>query len=233
MVASVLPLPMVDIRTLGACTDRKAQVLAAFDALATGESLVVVNDHKPRGLLLHLQERRPGQFEWSPLEEGPEVFQVEVTKRCAEAGTLRGVNEALAWDHDRLDALEHEAFAARAAGDYTRAAGMYRLFARGLRRHIAFEEALLFPEFEASTGFDVEQGPTAVMRSEHREIESLVCELESAVGDPMGSIDAPRQLLHDILTGHNFKEEHVVYPGTDRRLAAEEADALVRRIQSF
>jgi uncharacterized protein (DUF2249 family) len=233
MVASVLSRPAVDIRTLGACTDRKAHVLAAFDALATGESLVVVNDHKPRGLLLHLHEQRPGQFEWSPLEEGPQVYQVEVMKRCAESGTLRRVNEALAWDHDRLDALEQQAFAARAAGDYARAAGLGRLFARGLRRHIAFEEALLFPEFEARTGFDADRGPTAVMRSEHRQIESLVDVLQGAVGDPKASVDAPRQLLHDILAGHNFKEEHVVYPGTDRGLTAEEADALVRRIQSF
>jgi uncharacterized protein (DUF2249 family) len=233
MIASALPRPTVDIRVLGACADRKAHVLAAFDALATGDSVVVVNDHKPKGLLLHFQEQRPGQFEWSPLEEGPEAFRVEVTKRGAEAGTLRGVNEALSWDHDRLDALEQEAFAARAAGDYPRAASVYHLFARGLRRHIAFEEALLFPEFEARTGFDADLGPTAVMRAEHRQIESLVDELGRAVGDSTVSPDALRQRLHDILGGHNFKEEQVLYPGTDRRLEAEEADALVRRIQAF
>jgi uncharacterized protein (DUF2249 family) len=233
MTSPALAFPRVDIRALGACADRKAHVLAAFDGLATGESLVVVNDHKPKGLLLHLQQQRPGQFEWSPLEQGPEIFRIEVTKREAAAATLRGVNEALSWDHDRLDALEAEAFAARRAGEHERAVAAYHLFALGLRRHIAFEEALLFPEFEARTGFGTDQGPTAVMRAEHRQIESLVGEIELAIDDPTASTEGLRQRLHDILGGHNFKEEQVVYPGTDRRLEAEEADALVRRIQAF
>lgn len=70
----------VDIRRLGACADRKALVLAAFDGLARGESLVVVNDHMPNGLRKHFEEHRPGAFGWTPIEEGPEVFRVEVTR---------------------------------------------------------------------------------------------------------------------------------------------------------
>jgi uncharacterized protein (DUF2249 family) len=71
--------PTVDIRQLGACVDRKAAVLAAFDALARGESLVVVNDHMPNGLLRHFEEHRPGAFGWKTLESGPVVFRVEIT----------------------------------------------------------------------------------------------------------------------------------------------------------
>ncbi|HSD27111.1 MAG TPA: DUF2249 domain-containing protein [Vicinamibacteria bacterium] len=70
----------VDIRQLGACGDRKATVLAAFDALARGESLVVVNDHMPNGLLRHFEEHRPGAFGWTTLEAGPGVFRVEIVR---------------------------------------------------------------------------------------------------------------------------------------------------------
>jgi uncharacterized protein (DUF2249 family) len=70
----------VDIRRLGACADRKALVLAAFDALARGESLVVVNDHLPNGLRKHFEEQRRGAFGWTALETGPEVFRVEITR---------------------------------------------------------------------------------------------------------------------------------------------------------
>jgi uncharacterized protein (DUF2249 family) len=70
----------LDIRWLGACTDRKVTVLATFDALACGESLLVVNDHLPNGLLKHFQEQRPGAFGWTLVEAGPEVFRVEITK---------------------------------------------------------------------------------------------------------------------------------------------------------
>jgi uncharacterized protein (DUF2249 family) len=80
MTSSTTPAPNVDIRQLGACADRKAFVLATFDALARGESLVVVNDHLPKGLLRHFEEHRPGAFRWVPLEEGPEVFRVEIQK---------------------------------------------------------------------------------------------------------------------------------------------------------
>jgi uncharacterized protein (DUF2249 family) len=71
---------VVDIRQLGACVERKAHVLAAFDALARGESLVVVNDHLPRGLHIHFAEQRPGLFAWRALEEGPDVFRVRIER---------------------------------------------------------------------------------------------------------------------------------------------------------
>jgi uncharacterized protein (DUF2249 family) len=80
MRSTAAPFPTVDIRRLGACADRKALVLAAFDALSRGERLVVVNDHMPNGLRRHFEEQRPGAFDWTPIEEGPEVFRVEITR---------------------------------------------------------------------------------------------------------------------------------------------------------
>jgi uncharacterized protein (DUF2249 family) len=80
MSSTAATTPTVDIRRLGQCTDRKALVLATFDDLAAGERLVVVNDHMPNGLLRHFEEHRPGAFGWAPLESGPEVYRVEITK---------------------------------------------------------------------------------------------------------------------------------------------------------
>jgi uncharacterized protein (DUF2249 family) len=70
----------IDIRLLGACADRKARVLAAFDALAPGAGLFVVNDHMPNGLRAHLEALRPGAFEWRVLEAGPVLFRVEIAR---------------------------------------------------------------------------------------------------------------------------------------------------------
>ena len=70
----------IDIRLLGACADRKASVLAAFDALPAGASVAVVNDHMPNGLRAHFEELRPGAFAWKVLEAGPAVFRVEITR---------------------------------------------------------------------------------------------------------------------------------------------------------
>ncbi len=80
MSSSVVSPRSVDIRVLGPCVERKAHVLSVFDALAPGESLVVLNDHLPNGLLRHFDELRAGAFAWSVLEAGPEVYRVEIRR---------------------------------------------------------------------------------------------------------------------------------------------------------
>jgi uncharacterized protein (DUF2249 family) len=48
--------------------------------LASGEALVIVNDHDPRPLRFELEADHPNEFEWSYLEQGPEVWRVEIKK---------------------------------------------------------------------------------------------------------------------------------------------------------
>ena len=230
MLATVTSRPVLDTRTIEK-TERPVRVFATFDGLAPGESFVLVTDHQPRCMLPRFQGERAGHFEWSPLEAGPEVWRTEITKR--QHAQPREVAEALAWDHDRLDALEQRAFAQRAAGDHAGAAAMYGEFALGLRRHIGFEERILFPEFEARAGLPPDAGPTAVMRFEHREIESLLARIAARVGDPGAPVEAARAELLGILGDHNLKEEHILYPGTDDMLGSEGADRLVQQIQGY
>jgi uncharacterized protein (DUF2249 family) len=208
-------------------------VLEAFDCLAPGESLLIEG---PPGvgksrLLARLGADRKGLFEWSPLESGSSGFRVELTRRGVAAGALRTVTEALAWDHDRLDGLERHAFERLHAGDVQGARSAWASFETGLRRHIRFEEDLLFPAFEERSGLSPDRGPSAVMRSEHRDIESLLDGIGRALAD--GRDPQPwRRQLHALLGEHNLKEERIVYPTTDRLLSPEESDALVARIQA-
>ena len=208
-----------------------ARALAAFDALEPGGRVEVAAGASLGPLLDRLQAERAGQFEWSPLADGPGLFRVEIARRTASGE--RSVTEALGWDHDRLEELEERAFEARAAGHFDEAKATYAAFALGLRRHIGFEEQLLFPEFEKRAGFPADAGPTAMMRFEHREIESLLQAIEGAIGDPKANADALRANLHEILAGHNVKEERILYPGADRLMSRDETDELVRRIQAY
>ena len=73
---------ILDIRVLDGCVNRKAHVLEAFDALVPGESVVVVNDHLPRGLRVHFEEQRPQAFVWTLLEDGPQVWRVQITRQA-------------------------------------------------------------------------------------------------------------------------------------------------------
>ena len=210
----------------------EARVLAGFDRLNSGERLTLRFNGPARPWLSIFQLKRPGQFEWTPLPDREGAQFVEIERRDAPVGARRGVNEALSWDHDRLDSLDERTFAARAASDLTLAKDLFTSFAFGLRRHIRFEEELLFPEFEARGGFDPDSGPTAVMRMEHREILDLLGQIEEGVGDPAFPAERLRAELHGVLGEHNMKEEHIVYPGTDRAMTAAESDALVARIQA-
>ncbi|MBK5257623.1 MAG: hemerythrin domain-containing protein [Vicinamibacteria bacterium] len=217
-----LPSPVLELR-----------VLEAFDLRPPGEHVTLVTERAPGAVLVRFQAERKGEFEWTPTKEGPDIWWVEVSRREAERGALRTVTDALSWDHDRLDALESAAFEARARGDFAEAASLYAVFAFGLRRHIRFEEDLLFPAFENKAGFSSTMGPTAVMRDEHLEILQCLERIEAAIGDGASAVDSLRHGLHLVLGNHNLKEENIVYPGTDEAMTPIERDALVARIQAL
>lgn len=216
----------VDLRTREAA-EATAGVLEAFDALPVGETLEVHAADAAPTLLRALQGRRKGLFEWSLLEAGPERFRIGIHRRAARPGQLRGVAEALAWDHGRLDALEGEVFDRLAAGDGRGARAVWRAFTVGVCRHIRCEEEIIFPAYEKSGG----AGPTGAMRFEHREIEAVI----EAIGNTLANPPAARMLrrqLHEVLGLHNLKEEEVVYPTLDRTLGPDARDALVARVQA-
>jgi uncharacterized protein (DUF2249 family) len=52
--------------------------------LKTGETLRLVNDHDPKPLYYQLMAERAGQAGWEYLEDGPEVWQVRITRLAGE-----------------------------------------------------------------------------------------------------------------------------------------------------
>jgi iron-sulfur cluster repair protein YtfE (RIC family) len=143
------------------------------------------------------------------------------------------VTEVLQDDHRRLDALAAGVVHSLENREPVSTTAL-RAFITGLRRHIRVEEDTLFPRFEAATGMH-NGGPTFVMRSEHREIESLLASIEANAPKSdaiVDAADAKRLLdmfvqLEGILGEHNHKEERVLYPMADRTLAASERAAVV------
>ena len=222
----------LDLRPLSP-SERLENALAAFDALGPGEKLLLTSPDAAGEILRRLQEERRGLFDWSVLWPGPGAWRIELARRAASAGPLRGVNEALSWDHDRLEELESAAFENRRSGDLAAARELFCEFAAGLRRHIGFEEDVVFPSFEERAGMLPEEGPTAVMRAEHREIETLLGRIEAAIGEPDSDAEALRRDLKMVLDEHNFKEEQVLYPVADELLGGAEADRVVERIQRY
>jgi uncharacterized protein (DUF2249 family) len=210
-----------------------AAVLDTFDGLAAGRRVRIVCAAAPDETLEALRRERRGAFEWSPVREGPHDWQVDVERRAAPVGSLRGVTEALAWDHARLDALEAAAFEARAGGGLAQARELLADFAHGLRRHIDFEEQLLFPELESRCRLMQAEAPTRAMRSEHRAILAHLGVMETQIDDRTAPIELRWIALRAIQRDHDLKEELIFYPALDRLLDAEEGDRVVARIQAW
>ncbi|MBI2893739.1 MAG: DUF2249 domain-containing protein [Deltaproteobacteria bacterium] len=211
---------------------RHQEIFRTFDALAPGDAFILVNDHDPKPLLYQFQAERPGRFEWSVLEAGPERFRIEIRRRTAEGP--RTVTDYLEADHRRLDAIAADVDRLSGEGALAEAGGRFAEFACGLDRHIVAEEQILFPAFERMTGMTM-GGPTAVMRSEHVEIRGLMARIAGAihVGDGAGAQGALQQ-LGQVLGMHNVKEEQILYPMTDQAAGGErERDDLVKRLQAL
>jgi len=79
----------LDLRQI-APPQRHSLIFSTFEALQPGQSLELVNDHDPMPLHAQFQMRSPGQFSWNYLEQGPQVWRVEIAKNAKVAATAGG-----------------------------------------------------------------------------------------------------------------------------------------------
>ena len=143
------------------------------------------------------------------------------------------VTSLLGLDHRRLDGILADAKRSLAAGDLPRACARFAAFRGGLERHMAVEEEIVFPAFEALTGA-AGGGPTQVMRGEHAEIRRLMTEVAACLerGSDEGRA-TPLAALTARVYAHNGREERVFYPAADRVAGeAGASEALVGRVLS-
>jgi hemerythrin-like domain-containing protein len=131
------------------------------------------------------------------------------------------INESLTEDHDRLDGLL-ERFQEWRAKDFDKAKDFLTQFTLGLRRHLRWEETILFPLFEQKAG---QTGLTNTLRGEHEEIREWLAALGNKVEQNDAACDYEEKMLVEELGGHNAREEYALYPELDRLLTDEEREA--------
>jgi len=68
---------ILDVRAM-APRARHPKIFDSFDRLKAGQTFVLVNDHDPKPLYHQFSFERPGTFTWRYLEEGPDVWRVEI-----------------------------------------------------------------------------------------------------------------------------------------------------------
>lgn len=69
----------IDVRVLPPF-ERHPQIFGTLHTLTPGKVLHITSDHEPRPLQYQLETALPGKFSWEYLEQGPEVWRVEITR---------------------------------------------------------------------------------------------------------------------------------------------------------
>ncbi|MGA9165499.1 MAG: hemerythrin domain-containing protein [Thiobacillus sp.] len=133
-------------------------------------------------------------------------------------------------DHRACDDIFASAEAAVAQKNWDSARSLFDRFLAAMAHHLAMEETVLFPAFEARTHNST--GPTQVMRMEHEQMRSLLQDMASAVADANHSrFLGLSETLNMLMQQHNLKEENMLYPMSDQVLGAER-DGLIRAMQA-
>lgn len=133
-------------------------------------------------------------------------------------------------DHRTCDALFTSAGEAVAQQRWDAAHEAFDRFLGAMHRHLAREEKILFPAFEASTANSM--GPTRVMRMQHEQMRRLLDDMERSVDGR----DHCRYLtlaatLFPVMQRHNKQEEDLLFPMFDRMLD-EECEGLIAAMQA-
>lgn len=206
------------------------QVQVQFEKLGSKESIILKLGDKGGVLIDHFQGRFWGEFEWAPLQLGPPVWQF-VMIRTPSKISKRSVREFLGSDHRRCDELFSQMENASQAGDLAGATSFFGQFRTGMDHHFDMEENAFFPAFEKATGMT--QGPTMVMRMEHRQMQGLIGQMAQAM--EQGKLDGVNRAISTLMIlmrQHNIKEEQMLYPMADQHLG-EMTDGLVRSMQKM
>ncbi|HSP05622.1 MAG TPA: hemerythrin domain-containing protein [Acidobacteriota bacterium] len=134
-------------------------------------------------------------------------------------------------DHDRLDGLFQE-YQRLKGTDFPRAKECFMQFEFGLRRHIIWEEEILFPIFEEKSGMR-ENGPTEVMRSEHRQIHQTIEVLRQKLLAGNSNTGHEEEYLLMLLGNHNLKEENILYPLIDDHINEKELQEVFQQMENI
>lgn len=71
----------LDVRSLPP-PQRHAIIFETCGKLATGDAVILVNDHDPKPLYYQFQAEYPGRYGWEYVEEGPQVWKVRISRKA-------------------------------------------------------------------------------------------------------------------------------------------------------
>ena len=144
---------------------------------------------------------------------------------------MNTILEFLGSDHHACDDLFASAEAAVAQKNWGSARTLFERFRAAMAHHLAMEEDVLFPAFEARTG--MRAGPTQVMRMEHTQMRDLLQGMQNAVAAAnQNGFLGLSETLNMLMQQHNLKEENMLYPMSDQVLGGDR-EGLLHSMQTL
>jgi hemerythrin-like domain-containing protein len=146
--------------------------------------------------------------------------------------TETSLTEFFKQDHRDCDARWADVEELLDTSDIDAALPAWKKYESCMRTHMAMEEEVLFPAFDARSGM-AGGGPVAVMTMEHDQMRGLLDQIGEAIdsGDAQEAMDIGDTLLM-LIQQHNVKEEGMLYPMAENMLAGEWA-SLAEQLSSY
>ena len=124
---------------------------------------------------------------------------------------MESLSDVFRQDHERLDASLKAARQSAQSGAAGAARAAFAEFRSGIERHMAVEEAALFPAYESRYG--ASNPLTSILRKGHAELRVFFSEMdESLAEDDAEEFLALADTVGQILLHHDRKEEEELYP---------------------
>ena len=130
-------------------------------------------------------------------------------------------------DHRDCDARWVDVEELLDTADIEVARSAWQKYDTAMHRHLAMEEEVLFPAFDAKSGM-AGGGPVAVMKMEHQQMRGLLEQIGEAIeaGNAEEAMDIGDTLLM-LIQQHNVKEEGMLYPMAENLLSGDWDDLAV------
>ena len=95
---TVINIPAIEPRL------KHSTIFQVFDSLKPGESLIIHNDHDPKPVYYQLQNDKGDVFTWNYLQQGPQWWDIKVTKKGNEI--METIGQIVAKDLGKSDVFK-------------------------------------------------------------------------------------------------------------------------------
>lgn len=134
-------------------------------------------------------------------------------------------------DHDRLMILFNQ-YQSFKVSDALEAKRLFEDFMAGLKRHIKWEEEIIFPLFKLKMTLH-DQDSIMPTKLEHQHILESLRKLHLKIQEENPDTVEDENELIQFLSNHSKKEDATIYPLLDRMINAYERTQIVKSLKSF